>query len=399
MQLTDNEKIQLINAACSKEHVSGYTHGFYKYPARFSPEFARCIIKKLTKPGELVLDPFMGGGTTLVEARILGRRCIGSDINELSTFLGKTKTLLLIKKDIDEIFDWASSLGDKLNLHNSPIRSTKWIELGYQRNINTKNTWPIRKTLEFILSFIGDLPKKSQRMFVRCALMKTAQEALDCTTTIPSAKEFRDRFFSNISEMKEGSLEFARAVRKADKMADAERKWRTVCLNRSAAGLEDEPIIKKNPAPKLILTSPPYPGVHVLYHRWQIKGRRETPAPFWIANAQDGHGPSFYTFGSRKQKKHNRYFQVLSEAYKSLKRIADGNTTLVQMVGFSNPDEHLPRYLKIMEEVGFKENKHLSIANSTDGRLWRSVPNRKWYAINKGFIGSSKEVVLFHNVT
>jgi hypothetical protein len=39
---------------------------------------------------------------------------------------------------------------------------------------------------------------------------------------------------------------------------------------------------------KLIVTSPPYPGVHVLYHRWHVDGRRETPAPYWIAGCNDG---------------------------------------------------------------------------------------------------------------
>jgi len=34
-----------------------------------------------TKPGELVLDPMVGGGTTLIEARLLGRNAIGVDIN------------------------------------------------------------------------------------------------------------------------------------------------------------------------------------------------------------------------------------------------------------------------------------------------------------------------------
>ena len=91
MRLTDTAVSQLKEAVCSRNLVSGYTHEFYKYPARFSPEFARCVIKTFTERGDLVLDPFMGGGTTLVEARLSGRVCIGSDINQLSIFLGKIK--------------------------------------------------------------------------------------------------------------------------------------------------------------------------------------------------------------------------------------------------------------------------------------------------------------------
>lgn len=45
--------------------VEGWTHGFYRYPARFSPEFARAVIRQLSKKGDLVLDPFVGGGNTI----------------------------------------------------------------------------------------------------------------------------------------------------------------------------------------------------------------------------------------------------------------------------------------------------------------------------------------------
>ena len=386
----------LIEAVHSNDPVSGFTHGFYKYPARFSPLFARNVIKIFTEPGDIVADPFMGGATTLVEARLLGRRCIGVDINELAAFLAKTKTKIIFKKDLDAVYDWAASLGEKLNLHNPPIRAERWIEEGYQRNINSRSTWPTRKTLEFVLANLHELKTAPQRRFVRCALLKTSQWALDCTIKIPSAVEFRNKFFENIVEMSKGALEFSRAVRQSDRLYDSKDLFRIVCLNRSAVGLEKEPIFKKIKPPKLILTSPPYPGVHVLYHRWQINGRKETPAPFWIANAQDGQGSSFYTMGDRKQQGLKRYYELLFEVYKSMAKIANEDTVFVQMVGFSKPAIQLPKYLETIEAAGFSEYKIPAISNMADGRLWRTVPNRKWYATHKGSIGSSKEVVLFH---
>ena len=39
------------------------------------------MVLKYSKPGKLVLDYFVGGGTTAVEARLLGRRCIARDVN------------------------------------------------------------------------------------------------------------------------------------------------------------------------------------------------------------------------------------------------------------------------------------------------------------------------------
>lgn len=54
------------------------------YRACFKPQLPRFFIERLTKPGEVVYDPFMGRGTTPVEAALLGRLPFGNDINPLS---------------------------------------------------------------------------------------------------------------------------------------------------------------------------------------------------------------------------------------------------------------------------------------------------------------------------
>ncbi len=57
------------------------------YRACFKPQLPRFFIERLTKPGEVVYDPFMGRGTTVVEAALLGRVPFGCDINPLSAIL------------------------------------------------------------------------------------------------------------------------------------------------------------------------------------------------------------------------------------------------------------------------------------------------------------------------
>ena len=71
---------KLVEAASDATPVAGLTHNFYCYPARFSPQLARAAIEAFTEPGDLVLDPFVGGGTTLVEAMVLGRHAIGAPL-------------------------------------------------------------------------------------------------------------------------------------------------------------------------------------------------------------------------------------------------------------------------------------------------------------------------------
>ncbi len=54
------------------------------YRACFKPQLPRFFIERLTKPGDVVYDPFMGRGTTPIEAALLGRVPFGNDINPLS---------------------------------------------------------------------------------------------------------------------------------------------------------------------------------------------------------------------------------------------------------------------------------------------------------------------------
>ncbi|HHX87105.1 MAG TPA: site-specific DNA-methyltransferase, partial [Firmicutes bacterium] len=61
------------------------------YRACFKPQLPRYFIKLLTRPGELVYDPFAGRGTTAIEAGLLGRRVINNDINPLSEILSRPR--------------------------------------------------------------------------------------------------------------------------------------------------------------------------------------------------------------------------------------------------------------------------------------------------------------------
>ena len=51
------------------------------FRGNFAPQIARNVILRYSKKGETVLDPMMGGGTTLIEAKLLDRKAIGFDIN------------------------------------------------------------------------------------------------------------------------------------------------------------------------------------------------------------------------------------------------------------------------------------------------------------------------------
>lgn len=67
------------------------SHNFHAFPAKFPPQLPRLCLEALTAPGDLVLDPMMGSGTTLVEAFLTGRRGIGIDIDPLALLITQVK--------------------------------------------------------------------------------------------------------------------------------------------------------------------------------------------------------------------------------------------------------------------------------------------------------------------
>lgn len=67
------------------------THGFHSYPARFHPLLPRRILAA-QPAARRVLDPFVGSGTTVVEAAMAGRTAFGTDINPLSILLSRLKS-------------------------------------------------------------------------------------------------------------------------------------------------------------------------------------------------------------------------------------------------------------------------------------------------------------------
>ncbi len=66
----------------SKQRAANRLHEI-SYRACFKPQLPRFFIERLTKPGDVVFDPFMGRGTTLLEAALLGRVPVGCDANPL----------------------------------------------------------------------------------------------------------------------------------------------------------------------------------------------------------------------------------------------------------------------------------------------------------------------------
>ncbi len=366
-------------------------HEFYRYPARFSPVFARAAIEAFTSPGETVLDPFVGGGTTLVEAMAAGRRSIGSDLNQLATFTSAVKTTPLNEVELASVQRWIGRLDLTLADDVVAPRFSEWGDNGYFKDLDADSTAAIQRLIACALGSVDTVRSTRTRQFIRCVVLRTSQWALDMRREVPTSDEFRDELHVQANAMLDVAKDFA------DEFGEEDLP---TILTQALPGLADRAEMK-DVDPTLILTSPPYPGVYVLYHRWKLRGRREIPAPYWIADRRDGHGLSRYTMGARAEPTQRSYFSQLEAAFADLARVATQRTRIVQIVGFNGGPLQLQRYLAAMETAGFTEDLYPELATGDDGRLWRDVPNRRWWNEARARKGedlhTSTEVVLIHH--
>ena len=67
------------------------------YRGNWAPQIPRALILKYTEPGDTVLDPMVGSGTTCIEAVLLGRNCIAVDINYNAVILAHHRLYYLVK--------------------------------------------------------------------------------------------------------------------------------------------------------------------------------------------------------------------------------------------------------------------------------------------------------------
>jgi DNA modification methylase len=379
-----HEALRAIRAAAlDPSPIVGLTHQHYKYPGRFAPAFARAAIEAFSNDGDLILDPYMGGGTTIVEALASGRRAIGCDINSLAVFVAKVKTTVLSSREVHEVESWLLEVVQFRYQDKAP-----WIEdhicEARTRNLHLPRARAIKKFIAHCLSVCDSLMSEKSKSFARCALLNVTQWALNGRRKVVTLNHFRERLVKKTVEMLEASSELGR-------MGPGRRT--PSFFHGSAEHLPTAHPFRSGVKVDLVVTSPPYPGIHILYHRWQVDGRRETPAPYWIAGCLDGQGTAHYNFGTRSGAGCENYFASSFRTLKSIRGVMRPGSLIVQMIAFSDARRQLSRYLANMEAAGFSE-----VRGETERfrRIWRDVPRRSWHADLQGRTGGAREVVLIH---
>jgi len=373
----------LSSAAESCEYASDLTHPLYRYPGRMSPHLARALIVGLTEPGDIVLDPFSGGGTTAVEALSNGRRAICCDLNALACFVTRAKAWPVRKQSLAIYRRWAASTV-------SGVQDSTYPSLPLLTSDGSGYAPRTHALLLHLRDEALGVKDPSSRRLALLTVLRVGQLCFDCRQTPPSPKALRN-LFESVAQMVLNRVELYASACRQHRWPGGLRRSLQVFRGDAKDLPERLGALRMRPL-SLILTSPPYPGVHVLYHRWQIYGRRETALPYNLLYLNDGFFESHYTFGSRKQPG-KLYFASLEAVFASLHRLTTPLTLVAQVVGFADPQRHLPRFRDVMAAAGFDE---VIDPDSPDSAIGRLVPHRRWYAELSIGQGSGHEFLLIH---
>lgn len=98
------------------------THDLHPWPAKYIPDIPATAIALFTSPGDVVLDPFCGCGTTAVEALQAHRSVVAADVNPLAALITQAKTLVVPEATRRQISRWGRRLRAV-----SPTADPEWV--------------------------------------------------------------------------------------------------------------------------------------------------------------------------------------------------------------------------------------------------------------------------------
>jgi DNA modification methylase len=252
MQMLRKEEIDYFHELSNPVRESSHTHSIYSYPAKFLSHLPRGLISKLSQnEGDLVCDPFSGGGTTGLESMLLNRRFIGYDINPFGILVSKVKVTYISPKTIDnslkEIIDHFNLLTPKFEV----LDQTDMMCLGEKISLEINGITTYIKT---------KIQGRELQSFFELALIHV--------TKIIGRRDFEQR-----NNWKNVSLTPI-FIRKCKKMMNAvssiPKKSKYLPEFRLGSNHKME-ILNENV--DLIITSPPYLGVDVEYQKLQLQRR------------------------------------------------------------------------------------------------------------------------------
>jgi site-specific DNA-methyltransferase (cytosine-N4-specific) len=159
------------------ENTRQLTHCYHDYPARMIPQVARQFLEIFTENKKgVLLDPYCGTGTTLVEGFINGFDVIGFDLNPLARLIAKAKTTILNLPDLDFFISKFNKyiLAKHQNTEIPEIKGISRLEFWFKPEVVEK--------LSIIKKFIQEIENTEIKLFFLTAFSETVRESSNTRT-------------------------------------------------------------------------------------------------------------------------------------------------------------------------------------------------------------------------
>jgi len=233
----------------TRKDTAYITHGYHRYPAKFIPQIVSRLAEKYTKEGDLIVDPFGGCGTTLVESKVMGRPSVGVDINPVAVLITKAKITPIDPQKIEKTF---AILKTKLDTYSkdTKVKAPEHERIDYWFKTEEK------RKLAFIFAEISKLKDQDMRDFFYCGFSNILK---NCSIWLQkSNKPTRDldkkpsdpipTFYKQIKMMMRGNSRFYELSKEKNHL---EIPSQVYCTDARTIPAKDNSV-------SLIVTSPPY---------------------------------------------------------------------------------------------------------------------------------------------
>jgi hypothetical protein len=257
---------EVVSASCEDWDFAGLgmkdtqrgVHFFHHWTAKFIPQIPGRIIERYAKPGEVVVDPFMGSGTTLVEAIQRGHDAWGTDINPLAVRIAQAKTTPIDNEALADFIAWLEEAAGNPSRHlaRSPLLfegGEPWFREDVARGIRAIRNRARRldaATRNFTLVGLSDLLKG----------MSNAR--MDRTVpTMPASPRYRDKkhYWRLVDNEARAINAFQRLRSQLLRMGRALQRLRESAAGRAEPLLHDaRELSALGRRARLAITSPPY---------------------------------------------------------------------------------------------------------------------------------------------
>ena len=236
-----------------------HVHALHPYLGKFIPQLVEAFLRRYFEPGDRVYDPFVGSGTTLVEANAFGAGAVGTDISAFNCLLARVKTARYSLGDLELAL--RGTLEEARRSGRSTSGATPWLRAWYAPDA-LHELLAYRTALGRLDPPHGDVARIILARAARSARLTTHFD-LDFPRQ-PTRRPYYCHKHKRTCRPVEVAGKFLRRY-----TADTVRRIRAFAALRTDSPVEvvhdDSRRIRLPAAPTGVITSPPYPGL-IDYH-------------------------------------------------------------------------------------------------------------------------------------